>query len=66
MSATKRDSVDGCGTPEDEFWRGYEESFSAEPPADTDLEAMAARDAEYRRIKNAETETGPCGQREGW
>lgn len=23
MSATKRDSIDGCGTSEEEFWAGY-------------------------------------------
>jgi hypothetical protein len=64
MSKTKDFSIDGCGTSEDEFWRGYEESFPDEPFTDEDLVAIAAQEA--RRIKDAEAEVGRCGQREDW
>ncbi len=65
MSLTKTfDSYDGAGgsyDPELERWLealgGYSEA---------DLEAMAAQEEEYRRVKDAEAEVGPCGQREGW
>lgn len=45
MSATKRDSIDGCGTSEDEFWAGYEEwSDSLGPTNDQDIDEMAAEE----------------------
>lgn len=64
MSLTKRESPDGCGG--EQLGADYEQWCGGLPPlTEDDVEAMAAQDAE-RRIKDAEAEVGPCGQREGW